>query len=100
MYDFSNITSANSTLQIIQFINKDWTNGSFVLLMLFSLFVIIYLNVSFYSAPNALAVTSFVMMILTGLCWLAGLIGLYVLIIVEVILFIGIFLSILFDSGG
>lgn len=97
-FSFTNITAANSTLQIIDAINKDWTGGMFGILMLASLGIIIYINLSYYGTKENFLYTTFYLSIIAGLMWLAGLIGMYVFVICVVLAFIGVLTTIL--MGG
>jgi len=98
MISFTNITAANSTLQILTAINNDWFKGLFGILLLFSLFIIIFMNLSFYGTKENMLFTSFFIAIIAGFMWLAGLVGMFVFIIAIVLAFVALTLSILF--GG
>ena len=96
--DFSNITSANSTLQLINFINLDWTDGLFGVLLIVILGVVILANLRFYGTKENFLFTSFFLSIIAGLAWLAGIIGIYVFLVCVIMAFIGIFLSVIMDG--
>lgn len=90
MYNFTNITNANSTLDIIQAINTDFTGGLFIILMLVALFVIILTNLSYHNLGAAFVVAGFVTSTLTGLLWMAELVPMFALIIAMILPAVGI----------
>lgn len=95
MYDFANITGANSTLQILQSVNTDWSGGILGIMILLVLGVIVFMNLSAYGTKETFLVTTFYISIMAGLLWLSGLVGMYVLIICIVLLFVAVLLTIL-----
>ena len=96
--DFSNITSANSTLQILNFINLDWTSGLFGVLLIAVLGIVLMANLRFYGTKDNFLFTAFFLSIISGLAWLAGIVGIYVFIVCVVLGFIGVFLAILLEG--
>lgn len=91
MYNLTNITDANSTLQMIQAINTDLTGGVFIMLMLLSLFVIILINMSFFNPSSAFMVAGFIVSVISGLLWVAELLPTFILVVAMVMPLIGIF---------
>lgn len=100
MYNFTNIINANNTLEMVQAVSTDWTSGIFLLLFLVvALFVVIFINLSYYNISAAFLVASFMASALTGLAFLAGLVPLYALIIMLILPFMAMIITILSNSN-
>lgn len=91
VYNMSNVTNANSTLEIITAVSSDLTGGIFIILMIVALFVIIFVNLSYYHVSSSLAVASYLTAIIGGFLWLAGLVPLKILIMLLILPIIGTF---------
>jgi len=73
LYNLSNISAANSTLGILQKIDTDLTGGVLSLLIVFSIFFILFITFSKQmDAQGALLGTAFLSTIVIGLFYLAG----------------------------
>ena len=98
LYNLSNISTSNSTLDIIKYINLDLTHGMLLGIVLIVLFFVMLLSYNVGDFKLSLLIVSFFMVILTGLFWLSGLIPFFYLIFALAILVIAIILF--FVAGG
>jgi len=85
IYNLTNITWANSTLEQLQAINVDLTGGFFAMLLVFALFIIIFINLSFYNISAAFMVASFFATVISGLMWLAGFVPLLIFVMAIIL---------------
>ena len=98
MINFTNITAANNTLEIVQAINTEFMNGLFFTLALLAIGMIIFITVSArHMAKEAFLFTAFFISIIGGLLWLAGLVPFYVVLIALFLPMIAMFLYFLIN---
>ena len=83
MYNFTNITAANSTLEMLRAANADIFDGWFTILLLVALFIIIFVNTSFYGSKESMLATSFIVGLLSWFMWFAELFPISVPIIMA-----------------
>lgn len=93
-YDLTNITAANTTYELIRYINIDLTVGMLGIMMIVALFFIILINMSFYEAKHFFLIATFFITIIAGLAWIAGLVTMFVLIGCIILLVISTILAI------
>lgn len=99
LYNLTNITAANSTVGIIQSINIDLTGGSFSFMLIITLFAILFVyNSKERGAEGAFLAASFLTSIMTGLLFLAGVVGFSILITVIIVTVIATILAIFMDG--
>lgn len=91
-YNFTDIMAQNSTLDLMKAINTELAGGIFWIFLLLSLFIIIYINMSFYHAKETFLFTSFFIAMIGGLMWLAGLIPFYIAMITLLLSVVGMIL--------
>lgn len=92
MINFTNITDANTTFDMLIGVTSTMSNGLFWWLTLFAFGVVVFINLSFYGSPTAFASTSFMLSIMSLMMWIAGLLPLYGAIVGLVLLAISIML--------
>jgi len=80
LYNFTNITNSNSTLQIVEALNLDFTGGWFIILFLIALTVILLINYTAGEFKETFLAVSFMMVLITGLFFIAGLVPVMVII--------------------
>lgn len=86
MFNFSNVTAANNTIDMISAINTDITGGWFIILLVISIFVIIFINQSYYHTKHALLMAGFISAIVVNMFWWAGMVPYYLFLVVNVLL--------------
>lgn len=91
-YNLTNLTLANTTLEQLKTVDRELTGGWFSILLIIALFVIIFINLSFYNSSSAFLVAGFFTNIVAGLFWLAGLVPIHVFIVTLILPFAGIIL--------
>lgn len=89
--NLTGITDANTTLEIIKIINVDLTDGFFSLLLIIAFMVILLIN-NAGDFRDTFLLTSFIISIVAGMLWLAGLVSLIVMLGSILIVFIAILL--------
>lgn len=89
-YNLTNISAANSTLEIMRAINYDLSNGWFFLLLIIAMFIIIFINMSFYSAKDALLGASMYTTIVSWLFHFSSAVPSYVPVVATVVLVIAV----------
>lgn len=99
VFNFTNITNANSTLQVLQGVNNTLVGGNFWILVIVAIAFVILINLTFYRFKGALTAMSFTVSIISGLFFLAGLVPFYVAIIGLVQLVVMLMVS-FFVGGG
>ena len=92
LINFTNITMANSTLQQLQAIHLDITGGWFAILLCISLFIIIFISMSFYEVGGAFLIASFFTTMIAGLFWMAGFVPTIVFVSATIFMAIGVVL--------
>lgn len=90
--NFTEILAANTTLDILLGVNSAVSNNLFWWFAILALGVVAFINLSYYGSPSALALTSFIVAIISGLMWIAGLLPLYALIVSILLVFISVVL--------
>jgi uncharacterized membrane protein (DUF485 family) len=93
VFNFTNITSGNSTLDILQTVNNEMFGGLFTILLVVALFFIIFINLSFYKASSAFMAASLFTTMITMFLYFSGLVPLMVFVISMVLTLIGILLA-------
>jgi len=99
VYNFTNITLANNTAQLLSSINIDLSGGTMFLffsLVIFS--ILLVYNSEGRSIAGTLLISSFITSILTSLMFLAGLVALKVVITFIIITVIAVVLIIFIDK--
>lgn len=92
--NFTNITAANTTLELIQSINIELGGaGMFILLTVIAFFVILWLNYDAGSAKDTFLITSFLTGTLTSFLWLAGLAPLYLAVVTWILMLFAVVIS-------
>jgi hypothetical protein len=91
-YNLTNVTNANTTLDILKAIDKDMLGGTFAIMMLVSLGIILFINYGFKSPKEAFLMTGFFVSIIAGLMWLAGMIPFFIAVFALILPFIGLIL--------
>ena len=86
-YNLTNISATNTTLELFRAVNTELTDGTFMLLAVISLTIILLVRFNTEGFQEGILITSFIMSVLTGFFWLATLIPLYIFVIAIVILF-------------
>lgn len=97
VYNFTNLTNANSTLEQIIEIDKHFTGGFFSILIILSFFVILLVKMLPYGARQSFATASFISSVISALLWISGFTNILPMIITLIMTIIGIFLIFFFE---
>ena len=98
IYNFTNIVLANTTLEQFAAVNTDLTGGLYTILILVALFVIMMINLSYMSLSGSFLTSSFMCAVIGSLFWIAGLVPLYVMIVLLILPVIGVFLVMIVEE--
>ena len=90
MYNFTNITNKNTTLELIQSVNYELTGGMFSLLIIIALGIIIFMSTQNQGIGESFILTNFILSIVAGLFWVTGLLSLSYAMIFFLLSFISI----------
>lgn len=93
MINFTNITNANSTLQMLQQVNVDLTGGVFIMLLVIALFAIMLINFIYYNVSAAFLVAAVFTNLVSGMLWMAGMVPFTIFIVTLVLTPIGAWLT-------
>lgn len=94
LYNFANITAANTTRELAIAVN-DLTGGIFGILLLVSLVLIIMINLAFYNIKTQLSIASFFAVVISILAWISGLIPLFVVVVCIIFLIVSILITLM-----
>jgi hypothetical protein len=73
-YNFTPVTQANTTLQLMDALDVSIFGGMFFFLLVIAAGAIIIINLAFYKAKDFMLYGAFFISIISGLLWIAGLV--------------------------
>ena len=90
LYNLTNFTAINSTVEQLQWVNTELTGGLFGILIVIALFAILIMRLMYYNFSVAFLAASFMTATLSIFIWLLDLIPTYALIIVMILPMVGV----------
>ena len=96
-YNFTDFLNANSTFEQVIEIDTSLTGGLLSLLVIVSLFTILFVKMLPYGPRQAFATSSFISAIISALFWISGFADILPMIITLVMTITGIILIFLFE---